>query len=253
MNNTPKVVRRDGIRDKDKEIGTESSHTHKMLCGLRHAGATWRDLVAMRDADPSIFSEFLARLRGIPAANSRGRAVSIINLDYEPGTFESLTALSNRRLVDGRKVLQPNVSDDHLGIWPVCEDFGSFVFGDKKFVVEKPTGGVCAWFTDEIVSWSPGRLTGISKDHKHLNLAMATWLSQEGRIDIPFNDHAFDADTWKNATIFFLGTVWLLPDNQTYLAPALTSDKSGRIKYEIKPVPVGQWRGDCYVARLIPR
>ena len=245
MNNTPNVVVRDrGGRNENSEIGKELSHAHKLICQLRHAGATWDDLVAMRDAKLEVFSEFIARIRGISVTDDRDE---IINLDYEPGSFESLTDLSKGFLASKGVY---DVDDDRLGIWQVQSESWGIFFGNMKFSVERPSGKGC--FQKDPPRYCRGDLLGISKNRVYLNLAMATWFSQGGRIDIPFDGSPFN-DNWGNDTIFFLGTVWWVPIRKVFLAPALTSNKSGHIKYQIWPIPVGKWPENCYVALLVPR
>ena len=244
MNNTPRVEIRDeaGSNSENKQIGKELAHAHKLLCRLRHIGATRDDLVAMRDANLLIFEEFLGRIRGIEIPDDQEPYFAPINLDYDPGSFESLSKLSGG-MVDAETKLS---SDHRLGIWPNKEEDGSLVFGNMKFAVQRPSGS-CVNGT----MFCSGNLLGLSQGYVYLNLAMATWFSRRG-IDIPF-DQASPQCEIGNHEIFFLGTVWFDWNAKKYFAPTIGSGKNGRIKYGIKPIPDGEWPSNCYVAILVPR
>ena len=231
----------------EEEIGKEIGHVHKLLCRLRHAGATRADLVKMRDAELAIFTEFLARLRGFPVdINDLSMfPLNIINLDYEPGICESVAELSGGKLTNDARL----AVDCRLGIWPVKSEDGYEIIGDMKVAIEKPShppfyrgNGYCA--SDHIM--------GISKESVHLNLAMASWLSQDGLNDIPFDGAPFGAE-WGNDCIFFLGTVWYRDDLKTYFAPTLSSNKKAKVTSGIMPIPKEEWPNNYYVALLVPR
>ena len=245
MNDTPRTIEvRHG--EDNEDIGKELAHAHKLLCRLRHAGAMRNDLVAIRNADLAILGEFIAMVRGVRTPNDFEPDARIINLDYEPacGYLGSLTILSGG-LLDYKNARV--IRDVRLGMWPVRQEAGSFIFGNMKFVVVRPSG-----FCVEGNLFGPSHFVGLPNDHEHLNLAMAAWFSKDGRIDIPFDGPPFGKE-WGNDSIFFLGSVWWDSQSKKYFAPALTSNKKEQIKLEVKRIPDGEWPNNCYVALLVPR
>jgi hypothetical protein len=237
------ALSRDMAHRHEEEIGKETAHAHKLLCRLRHAGAMRDDLVKMRDVDAFAFTELVARARGIKPSDHEDPDLRLINLDHEPGIQESLKGLSYGFVDDDSDVIR----DGRLGIWPVMEDKGAFIFGDMKSAVRHPTG-LCV----DGNRFCLGDLKGIPRECKHLNLAMASWFSRGGRIDILFDTLSLNS-TDKYISIYFLGTVWWNSERKCYYAPALVMRNFSQFNLEISQIPNGNWPRNHFVAIVVPK
>lgn len=257
MKDIPRIVDRDMAHAIGHEVvGKESGHIHKLMCRLRHAGATLQDLISMRTAPDYVFTEFLARVRGIDFLKPLGGDICfqdpdlrLINLDFEFNAtgVQSLFNLSDCTI---KREVFPT-KDSHLGIWPANSINSGF--GNMRMSVKSPVGSRCV----DGNTFCLGELFDQSLGYVQLNMAMALWLSRGGRDDLVF-DHLDASKISKGHSVYFLGTVWWeKPRHENvvgrFWSPVLeTNNKAGGIHLKIRQVPQGFWPENCSVAVLEP-